>query len=374
MALAPYHSSRHLPALDGLRGLAIIGVLACHFVRVPDGMNGTALGFLSQAASLGWLGVDLFFVLSGFLITGILVDSKEHPGYFRNFYARRVLRIFPLYYAYILGLLALVLAHRTLAGANPTTDQFVRDVRWALPYLTNVQMALHNGNVSTPLNHFWSLCIEEQFYLLWPAVVWLTSRRQLAAISLALIVAAAALRHGLIEAGYTEAAFNLMPCRGDSLATGALLALAVRQPAALTSLRQIPRAVLLLPLMFIPPGVIQATGLPGSLHLSLAALAFGALLLFAVTSPDGSSAARFFTSGFLRTFGKYSYALYVFNQMVAFFPGNVKVHEKLVALTSSPSIALVLFAAGGVGISFLLAWASWHLMEKHFLRLKSRFA
>lgn len=374
MPLEPYHSSRHLPVLDGLRGLAILGVLACHFVRVPPAGGGPTLEFIALGASAGWLGVDLFFVLSGFLITGILVDSKNHPRYFRNFYMRRVLRIFPLYYAYILGMLALVLAHRAWAGPLPASSQFLRDVPWALPYLTNVQMALHNGNVSTPLNHFWSLCIEEQFYLLWPALVWTASRRQLAVICAGLVAVAAFLRQELVSAGHIEAAFNLMPCRSDSLATGSMLALAMREPRVLAFIQRVPRPLLLAPLAVVPPGLFDASGLPGSLHLTGVALAFGALLLFGVTARPGTLSARVLGCSFLRTFGKYSYGIYVFNQMVAFFPGNVRMHEQLVAMTSSPALAMLIFGCGGISASFLLAWTSWHLMEARFLRLKDRFA
>ena len=135
---------------------------------------------------IGWIGVELFFVLSGFLITGILHDSKGTPGYFRNFYARRVLRIFPLYYA---TLLVFATLHWLAPLGFPLESQELWV--WMLTYLTNVGMVWQGFG---GLAHFWSLAVEEHFYLFWPLVVWRLNRRQLMRLAVAVWVISLALR------------------------------------------------------------------------------------------------------------------------------------------------------------------------------------
>src|SRR5215469_7550470 len=179
--------SGHVPALDGIRGLAVLFVIAFHS-RAPF-LNTSEIPFsLFQFLGLGWSGVDLFFVLSGFLITGILLDTRRAPGYFRVFYARRALRIFPLYFAYLLLILVV------LQGIFVV---FVRTNPWQhvnpLLYLT-YSMNWVSGLDDQWLGHLWSLAVEEQFYLIWPAAVWFCSRRSLPWVCIAMATAALAFR------------------------------------------------------------------------------------------------------------------------------------------------------------------------------------
>src|SRR4051812_48705226 len=151
----------HLPGLDGLRGIAILMVLALHFLgdATPHGPVGR---LVVKAASYGVLGVDLFFVLSGFLITGLLLDAKSGPHYFRNFYARRTLRIFPLYYL-VLTILFIVLPRFTALPA-PLEDARIHQ-GWLWTYTSNFFIAARAEWALTYVSHFWSLAIEEHFYL-----------------------------------------------------------------------------------------------------------------------------------------------------------------------------------------------------------------
>src|SRR4029078_7222796 len=155
-----------LPGLDGLRALAVLLVVVCH----------------QYVLSLGWVGVQIFFVLSGYLIPGLLVRDREQPlgSYLRDFYGRRALRIFPLYYAVLAVLLLASVSGIQLSG-----------VREALPfaatYTYNFWYAAH-GTVSYLLTHFWSLCVEEQFYLFWPFVVYLCPPRYIRHLLMALIL------------------------------------------------------------------------------------------------------------------------------------------------------------------------------------------
>ncbi len=187
----------HVPVLDGLRGLAILLVLLHHFANVyaPSAWTRNAW---HRVVGSGWCGVDLFFVLSGFLITGILHDARRGPGYFRNFYMRRVLRIFPLYYGV---LAALFLAYPLLAGSHQRFAALAEHQPWLWLYAQNFKVILSGDWVPCGMNHFWSLAVEEQFYLFWPFVVFACRRRTLLHVSVALVVLALAVRIGLQTRG-----------------------------------------------------------------------------------------------------------------------------------------------------------------------------
>jgi peptidoglycan/LPS O-acetylase OafA/YrhL len=155
----------HIPELDGLRGIAILMVVVFHALAfIPHAMT----GWIPNLASYGFAGVDLFFVLSGFLITGILLSAKGHPGYFRNFYAKRALRIWPLYYLLLLVAFGLVplLIIRTHVYMN---ELALLQSRSILVYVLLLQNIWYSGKIGPiTLAMTWSLAIEEQFYVVWP--------------------------------------------------------------------------------------------------------------------------------------------------------------------------------------------------------------
>ena len=158
-----------IPGLDGVRGVAIIWVVLHNAMDRPWIVSGPLFHGVALFAHLGWIGVQLFFALSGLLITASLLDSQGSPHYFRNFYVKRALRILPLYY----GVLLVVLVVLPRLGALAQIDQTVR--QWPLWLFVN------NWTPSVPLGfaHFWSLAVEEQFYLIWPFLVWRLAPRHL---------------------------------------------------------------------------------------------------------------------------------------------------------------------------------------------------
>src|SRR5688572_21342309 len=221
-----------IPALDGVRGLAILLVVIFHHTLMRQ--ETLVDRVYVNVARFGSSGVDLFFVLSGFLITGILLDSKGGSHYFRNFYIRRTLRIFPLYFAflfYVFRVCPLIWPDTPLARMSRDAMAGTSEA-WYWLYASNLLFARDETFGHPNLAVTWSLAIEEQFYLVWPLVVALTSRRALLWTCVALMAGALTVRVWLVAVGAHWILPYVLPmCRIDALAAGALVALAVRGDA-----------------------------------------------------------------------------------------------------------------------------------------------
>lgn len=378
-------ASRHIPALDGVRGVAIILVIFCHVNHALGGpfTPGRIDGPVAMVFGWGWVGVDLFLVLSGFLITGILFDAKGTSGYFRNFYARRVLRIMPLYYGF---LFFVVVLNRLGSLSDP----------WLSPdgllslatYTYNFRVALGGGGING-LHHFWSLAVEEHFYLVWPLVVAMLSRRPLMRLCLAVAAASFLLRVAVVASwAQPIGAFFITPCRVDGLLAGAWIALAWRDARVWAQLRPFMWPLfgasggLLLGIAlgqrhFIPDVAAQLIGSEAAVNgnlvitVGIAALAvfFAALVALAVDATEGSRLRQFLETPALRSIGKYSYAIYVFHALIL----SASVHIAAPVSHVPPFIAKPLFVLWVLAASYVAAWLSYHLFEKHFLGLKSYF-
>lgn len=360
------HAEERVEALDGVRGIAILAVVLMHCAMFGMVREDIREHWLTRTLLLGWTGVDLFFVLSGFLITGILLRTKERPHYFRNFYARRALRIFPLYYV-VVTLLLFVLPR----GAATTTAEkvpyylYVQNFAWLWPGESNPDIAR---------TITWSLAVEEQFYLAWPAVVWFASRAGLLRICCGMIVVAAALRFVLLAAGL-ETVYFLTPCRFDGLAVGACFALLpLPRPWVGRTLATVGGAGLVATAWCTGSSLpeknpdMQRWGI-----LSALPLATGLLLL----ARGEGWFARACRNRVLRSFGRYSYCIYlvhllVVEQVIALWIRFAQTHPGVLDGWSAPAIVLP-FTAMCVPAVWAVGFASWHLFEKHVLALKRRF-
>lgn len=400
----PPLSRRHLPALDGIRGLAILVVLLHHFTPAATGGTATTRWLLTVLHS-GWVGVDLFFVLSGFLITGILLDTRHRPGYFRDFFARRALRIMPLYFgtlAVLFGVLPLLawigMRSETLGWLFSKTTNELHDLQsrqhWLWLYLTNVRIGLDQQRLGV-VNHFWSLAVEEHFYLFWPLVVWALSPRRLLWACLGCIVIAPVFRATLWISGFDPVvSYVLTPCRVDSLAFGGLGALLLRS-ASLA--RLLPRlmlqmgagATVLLLAMVLGYGRFDRDDpLVTILGFSLLAAAFMSLTVSAALVPAQSCETRsrltrlslarsrltrLLSAGWLMSLGRYSYGIYVLHHFLTEPMRRLLPWNLLTQVTGSYLAAIVLHALAGLVVSYIVAWVVYHAFERRFLRLKRHF-
>jgi peptidoglycan/LPS O-acetylase OafA/YrhL len=354
-----------IPALDGLRGVAILLVLVMHAgfpgIAVDSSVSAPLLHGYLWVALLGWCGVDVFFVLSGFLITGILVRAKGSPHYFRDFYARRALRIFPLYY---LALLLLFVVLPRPAAAAPGEA-------WAsCLYVQNWLYGLR-GVFSDPARTItWSLAIEEQFYLLWPALVLWTTPQGLRRLCVATIVGAIALRAALLLGG-AEHVYFLTPCRLDALAAGALLAVVPLPTPRFGQLATLVGAAGLAgvaayagsPLTERSPSM-QGLGLVASLLLAVGLLVLGR---------GEGLVARALRWRWLGVFGRYSYCIYLTHVLVIEVVGRWWMERTGQWAHAWPLLWVLGLTVLSIVASLVVGVASWHLFEKWFLQLKRYF-
>ena len=331
---------------------------------------------------MGWSGVDLFFVLSGFLITGILIESKQSSAtYFKSFYLRRVLRIFPLYYAFLFGLFFVL---PLIAGRVLPVEQFdqLRSLEqiqlWFWLYATNIWTFLTGEHTGFATSHFWSLAIEEQFYLIWPLVVFAVSRVRLQQTCIALIGIALLLRIAMAVGGVSFLSiYTFTPARMDALLTGALVAILVRAPIPSQRLRRAAGAVLaaagptVFTILWLSGQDTNAHALIYTVGFSLLAVCFASLILLAVTAPEGSLLSRALRNRTLRFLGKYSYCLYVVHVMIRAV--MVRAVGDPIVIAGTQLIWQLGFIVLCSAISIAVAMLSWHLMEKRFLELKERF-
>jgi peptidoglycan/LPS O-acetylase OafA/YrhL len=339
---------KKISQLDAIRGLAVLLVL----IHNTDVYPSLHLGFL---ADNGWMGVDLFFVLSGFLITGILVDTKKKAGYFRNFYARRCLRIWPLYYSALLFMFVAVPLLR------PSEAQTVFAARsspwWAYPlFLQN--FLIPNPTAATGLlGVTWSLAVEEQFYLVWPLVVRFCSEVQLRKIAIAVICISPALRFYLSL--HQVNIYSNTFCRLDGLMAGAFLATTIRSSGFVASRFLAPAWIALL--VSAPLALIMDTFHARWIVFSLVALASVSFVYVGIFSKQ-RWLQTVLGNRFLLYTGTISYGIYLLEKIP---PDLAKAFHS----DRHPFLALPITIA----TTYVLAALSWNLLEKPFLRWKGRF-
>lgn len=364
--------SKRIPELDGIRGLAILLVLGFHFIA----SNQTIVpGKLEGLLSFGWSGVDLFFVLSGFLIGGILLDARDSANYFKVFYVRRFYRILPAYGAFCLLCVALSYAH-----LSTHAWLFEGKVPW-YAYLTfgqNFWMAKVNGSAGNAMVVTWSLAVEEQLYLTLPLIIRTVSRKSLLyVLGIGVLLAPlirVALWFALDPAHRTTATYVLAPCRMDALLSGVLAACAVRSGAGWDWLVA-HKGVVGTASVILGAGILEMIHKQMGLG-SFALASFGytwialfylSLLLLAVTQQGFVS--RLFRFRPLAELGILAYGLYLFHFLVIGVIYGLA-GKASPQLTGVSTVGLTLLSGLLV---FTLARLSWRYFEKPLINKGHRY-
>ncbi len=359
------------PALDGLRAVAFLMVFFNHYA----------------AMAWGWAGVDLFFVLSGFLITGILFDTRDDVHRIRNFYVRRTLRIFPLYYAVML--LVLPFAYQGLSWSWLTWPAYLGNyARMFGPYTSGsalqrladfqlvVDITIHRAHPTVlDLGHFWSLCIEEQFYLLWPWIVFRIRERRtlllICALSVPICLVARLVAQQMLPTWMltNEVLYTATPFRMDALLLGGFLALWIRGPRRDLLLRGVR---IIWPIILIPIATAaMSRHIWGDSHPAwtftwgLLVIDLASAVIIACAIQPGSIVYRLLNQRPLRWLGRMSYGAYVLHDI----PRDLYIgvaHHLLPAHIEGAAALIALLS------TCLLAWLSYRFFESHFLNLKEK--
>jgi peptidoglycan/LPS O-acetylase OafA/YrhL len=366
----------HTPALDGVRGIAILLVLVHHFTVFSPASPFEAA--LASVALLGWSGVDLFFVLSGFLITGILIDARGSNRYFSSFYARRSLRIFPLYFLMVFLSFVVLPQFASLNLLLVGPSEVPQWPYWT--YLVNFAIAERNQFIHGVLDIAWSLAIEEQFYLVWAVVVWVLSPRWLGPLCAFVVLLAPTLRNLAVSAGAEPISVYVLPhFRADTLALGGLLAWLARRDGLQPLAPIAPYLSAAAALCAVAVAVVEGSPWwwePAMQRFgySLVALAAGALIVTAVTRPSPSIWQRVLSASWLRACGKYSYCMYLVHLPVSrILQAHVMAADQFPAVLGAVWPAQLAYYVVASALTFAIGWASWRWFEAPILKLKARF-
>ncbi len=371
---------QYIPGMDGLRALALIFVIACHTNNYyPPFPSGLLDRFVALFLGAGWISVDLFFVLSGFLITGILYASRGTTHRYVNFYSRRALRIFPLYYLYLALMFVWMFVRH---------EHSLSRLDWAslFFYFYNFRIVAV-GHFSANFGHLWSLTVEEHFYMLWPLLVFNLNRRLLMRICVGGAVLSLLLRVAVTHSSLgMRGSYVLTPCRLDGLLLGAWLALASVDPIFWERVKRYYRfvgvaALLSLALMAIRQGHFYSAIFPNQIpgiRSSELLITWGItpLAVFCgwavITASSGGPITRFLELPVLRWLAKRSYGVYIYHFFILSTLGRRLFTSHLLARL--PGWAGVLTVAAVVLIlATSVAAISYQFFELPFLRLKKLF-
>jgi peptidoglycan/LPS O-acetylase OafA/YrhL len=366
-----------IPELDGVRGLAVLLVLIVHIIPYNPVLVDLPFPELIHALShMGWIGVDVFFVLSGFLITSILLQTRDGDGYYRNFYARRALRIFPLYYLTITIVFIVVIIF-----SPDQKNEVLYNLPWYYLYVSNWGFSFLYLEDPFAIGLAWSLAIEEQFYLVWPLIVHRLNSRKLVLLSLILIISSLFVRIVLPQLyisptiDYGELFYHATFTRLDSLILGALIAMMYQlefwkkllgilaTPTFIISLFAIYYLVSINPISPLwdnPPMYIYG--------FTFIALAAGGLIVMLTTYPEESLLRKLFRIRLLSFFGKYSYAIYLFHRIPILFLDRYFNENAILGYQG-----WLLFNVLALLIPVIMAVISWEVFENPILKFKKYF-
>lgn len=347
----------YLKDFDGVRGIAALMVMVYHFFfNYINSPKGSFMYYIAKASMFGQTGVTLFFVLSGFLITRILLNTKKQDNYFQTFYVRRVLRIFPLYYLFLI----IFFFVNPLINGNQIISADKQWYYWV--YLQNFAITFNWDNAG-PI-HYWSLAVEEHFYLFWPIIVCFVDTKHLSKIIYLIICFAIVMRYILFSNGYEVFYFTFTTM--DALAIGSLLAIQERNE--IKSGKMFPNKFILLFFSTLIPLFFLWFIVSGKSMLwlqvfkfLLISVVYYSLLGCLLVSNKNGVIKKILCSKPLQYTGKISYGLYVYHILCFQYFSCVQTKYIIVNFIGSFSLAYIVS-----GLSYRLFESKFLVLKKHF--------
>jgi len=376
---AALNLSARIPELDGLRGFAILFVVLFHYAYFPDEPGSPLLVHIRSLFSLGWTGVDLFFVLSGFLIGGILLDAKASPNYFKTFYTRRFFRIIPIYYLWIASFIFLITLGGRVLQAHSNSHVLPPlgfTVYEQFFFIQNIWRPPFEGHTAWWLGVTWSLAVEEQFYLVAPLLIRFLKVAKLRVLLVLVVFTAPLLRTLLyfVEKSPAYHAYESTPCRADALALGVLAAVYWRNESFRAWLSRREGALTILVAVLFAGMLVMGhwysnpySGIVLTAGVSWVGLFYAAVLLLTLQRPAGFIAGLARTK-WLRELGRVSYCVYLIHTAVSYALFAL-LNRTLPHLTNLRTLGITLLSAA---LTYLIARLSWIFVEGPLVRIGHR--
>lgn len=346
---------KHYNELDGVRAIAVIMVMFYHFFKDVD-VQQDILILLKKISLFGKTGVSLFFVLSGFLITRILLNTKQDDSYFKSFYIKRVLRIFPLYYFFLVIYYFVVpfFLNQSFAGFSQQM--------WYWTFMQNFALTF-DWNSAGPI-HYWSLSVEEHFYLFWPLIIYYCSLKNIKWVILLLCAISFIVRFILIKNHIEESLFTF--ARFDELAIGSFLAiLELQNKLVKQNLKKFITVfiIFLIPLIYISLNNGNYSLLESCARYFVLAMVYGSFVAIAIIIEPENWLKKSLDNNTLKSIGKISFGLYVYHPIC---------FDIIINYLRITNLALTFVLS--FGLAYLVSILSYHLLEKKFLKLKTQFS
>lgn len=366
------YKEKRIPEIDGLRGIAILLVIVWHYLNNQMIYSDSLISVIfKQLTSIFWSGVDLFFVLSGFLIGGILLKNKGRQNYFKTFYIRRFFRIFPLYYSFLILYTVLLFSIPHLNKILPALfNESLQQLPFYL-YFQNFLMESKQSLGSGWQSITWSLAIEEQFYLLLPFLIFITKKKFIYIPLIIILILAPLFRY--FYSGNWFSMYLLFQCRMDSLITGVLIALLFENEKLIDKFKRAEYLIYSVFALLFCGMLAVSFGyqfIPGYLVYSWINFFYGMLILITVLFKE-NKLNRFLRNGWLGKIGLVSYGIYLSHLIINYF--FIWILEKFGFVTES-DFQVVVIAIVTFILTFIFSYISYSFFEKKLIQTGHKFS